>query len=137
MAGPTTIRVYATAQLAGLLENTIVELHNTARVKNAEAIHRVRVAIRRMLQGFKTFAQYLPEEAKDRVHEELRGVLKAAGAVRDCDVLLEMLAGSSVALAPFRKQRTAMKRELLAKIHPLLARDVSKRWREELGIPAP
>jgi CHAD domain-containing protein len=136
-AMPTSMRAYAMVQLSGLLENTITELHNTARKRNAEAIHKVRVSIRRLLQALKTFAQYVPEKARHQVHEELRGVLKAAGDVRDCDVLLEMLEDSGVALGPFRKQRTAMKQELLAKIHPLLPPDVSKRWRDELGISTP
>jgi CHAD domain-containing protein len=132
----TGMRDYAMHQVSGLVESTITELHNTARMRNAEAIHGLRVSIRRLLQALKTFSQYLPEEAREGVEEELRAVIKASGGLRDCDVLIEKLADSGVALDPFRRQRTELKKELLATIEPLLDAGLSKRWRTGLGVPA-
>jgi CHAD domain-containing protein len=133
---PTSMHGYAIHQISGLLRRTVMELRNTARVRDAEAIHELRVSIRRLLQALKTFAQYLPDEARDRVHDELRPVIKAAGAVRDCDVVLEMLADSGMNLDAIHRQRTDLKRELLATIQPLLKASPSARWRTGLGIPA-
>ena len=133
---PTSMRDYAIHQISGLVRRTVTELRNTARVRDADAIHELRVSIRRLLQALKTFAQYLPVEARDRVRDELRPVIKAAGAVRDCDVVLEMLADSGMALDAVHRQRTELQRELLATIQPLLKVNPFKRWRTGLGIPA-
>jgi len=133
---PTSMRSYAMRQVSGLLEAAIKELRNTAHTRDAEAIHGLRVSIRRLFQALKTFAQYLPEEARDGIEDELRAVIKAAGRARDCDVLLEMLADSDVELSVLHQQRTELKRELLAAIQPLLETSLSKRWRSGLGIPA-
>jgi triphosphatase len=130
------VRTYAVHQVSSLLKITVAELHNTAGGRDAEAIHRLRVSIRRLLQALKTFAQYLPKEARDGVEEELRTVIKAAGRARDCDVLLETLADSDVALDAFHRQRTELTRELQAAIQPLLGKNLSRRWRNGLGIPA-
>jgi CHAD domain-containing protein len=131
---PTSMHAYAMRQVSGLLETTIKELRNTARARDAEAIHELRVSIRRLLQALKTFAQYLPKEARERFRDELHSVIKASGGVRDCDVLIEMLADSGVALDTFHQQRTELKKELLATIEPLLDGDLSGRWRTDLGI---
>jgi len=126
---------YAINQISGLLRRTVTELGKTARVRDAESIHELRVSIRRLLQGLKTFAQYLPLEARYRVRDELRPVIKAAGAVRDCDVVLEMLADSGMVLDAVQRQRAELQRELLATIQPLLKVNPFKRWRTGLGIP--
>jgi CHAD domain-containing protein len=133
---PASMRAYALHQVSGLLETTITELRNTARVRDAEAIHELRVSIRRLLQALKTFAQYLPEAASGEIQGELHAIIKATGGLRDCDVLIGMLAESGMSLDTIRRQRTELKRELLATIQPLLKANVSKRWRTGLGIPA-
>jgi CHAD domain-containing protein len=136
---PASMGDYAIHHISGLLNRTVTELRKTAGVRgvrDAEAIHELRVSIRRLLQALKTFAQYLPVEARDRVQDELRPVIKAAGAVRDCDVVLEMLTDSGMALGTIHRQRTELERELLATIQPLLKANPSTRWRTGLGIPA-
>lgn len=58
---------------------------------DAETVHELRVAIRRYDAALATFAPFLPEHRIQRVRKLLRRVRRAAGDVRDLDVLRERL----------------------------------------------
>lgn len=59
--------------------------------EDAEAVHRARVATRRLRAAMSLFRDYLPPEAQ-RLRDELRWIAQLLGGVRDLDVQLERLA---------------------------------------------
>ncbi len=56
--------------------------------ENPEAVHRMRVATRRLRAAISLFQDFLPEQAR-ALRRELRWVGRALGAVRDCDVQMQ------------------------------------------------
>ncbi|MCS6849527.1 MAG: CHAD domain-containing protein [Anaerolineae bacterium] len=59
--------------------------------EDPEAVHRARVATRRLRAALSLFRDYLPPEAQ-RLRDELRWIARLLGGVRDLDVQLERLA---------------------------------------------
>lgn len=79
---------------------------------DTEAVHKMRVATRRMRAAWNVFGDAFPARDVRRYTKELRGVASRLGAVRDLDVLLEATereAGDSSAVRPligaWRQQR--------------------------------
>lgn len=58
------------------------------RAEKARAVHKLRVAVRRVEAGVHAFESCLPEALRDRVLAALRVVRRPAGRVRDADVQL-------------------------------------------------
>jgi len=56
-------------------------------VTDPEAVHQLRVATRRARAALAVFADYVPRKATRRARKTLRKLRRAAGAVRDLDVL--------------------------------------------------
>jgi CHAD domain-containing protein len=56
---------------------------------DAENVHQLRVSSRRAAAVIEIFAEWLPKKRKDWTEKQVRKIRKAAGAARDCDVLLE------------------------------------------------
>ncbi|RFB81234.1 CHAD domain-containing protein [Methylovirgula sp. 4M-Z18] len=85
----------------------------------AEPLHKMRVAIRKILSLFFCFRAILPQPEAAEVRERLKYIFKTLGAVRSLDVLLVMLqnVGASVAFqdeigALERAQRMALRKAL-------------------------
>ncbi|WP_432989010.1 CHAD domain-containing protein [Dactylosporangium sp. CA-233914] len=76
--------------------DALVEHDPQVREGDAEAVHKMRVATRRLRSTLRSFAPLLPESAPgdlDRLHEEVKWATGLLGEVRDCDVMSERLAG--------------------------------------------
>jgi CHAD domain-containing protein len=58
-----------------------------------EAIHKMRVAARRLRVVLKTFAECYPEKPARRLGRQVKRLQRALGSVRDTDVLMEQLRG--------------------------------------------
>lgn len=61
--------------------------------EGAEAVHRLRVSARRAAAALRLYKELLPRRRYRWMKRQLRRVRRAAGEVRDCDVLLQRLAG--------------------------------------------
>lgn len=75
------------------LESLLIEIQRTAAHPAADAIHDLRVAIRRGTEVLHVMqiAAIPNVRARRRLIKRLRRVRRAGGAVRDCDVLLQMM----------------------------------------------
>ena len=129
-----SIRNHAVEQLANLLHGTGDELRSAARATDAEAIHRLRVSIRRLFQAFRVFKQFTPDKETGQIHDALRDVIKAAGNVRDCDILLDALAGSGFSLRKLKQRRTKSTQILTGRIKKLLSSNPPDQWPARLGM---
>jgi len=83
-AGDVVRRALAAATLRLLRHDPLVRLGD-----DAEAVHQMRVALRRVRSDLRTFAPLIDPAARAELQERIRPVANALGAVRDRDVLLE------------------------------------------------
>jgi CHAD domain-containing protein len=133
------MRDFVRSETLRLLERFGVELKRAAREADADAIHDLRVSIRRLSRCLRVFAAFYPGRRWKKMRAELHGLLECAGAVRDRDIALELIrqAGISPRTAIHRKlsrEREAAEREMLAEIERWRRRDPSARWRGKLGV---
>ena len=76
--------------------------HAAKHPEDPEAIHDLRVSIRRVVQAFKTFGELLDPDPVKKLRRRLHKVMDLCAAVRNCDVALTLLdqvgrtAGASV-----------------------------------------
>jgi CHAD domain-containing protein len=66
---------------------------------DAEAVHDMRVATRRLRAALEMFEPCLPRKRRRRVRKRLEGLADALGERRDCDVAIELLRGVETEVA--------------------------------------
>jgi CHAD domain-containing protein len=79
------------ARLFMELHKTILDQEEGALRGEVEAIHDMRVAIRRQRVAIRNFASCLPEDALRRLNGQLEKLALALGEVRDLDVMIKNL----------------------------------------------
>ncbi len=96
--GKATVQHLLTAQLAQHLAR-LLEQDAGVRADDAEAVHRVRIAARRLRSILTTFGPVLDSSVTDPVREELRWLGEQFAQARDAQVLREHL-GKVLAAEP-------------------------------------
>ncbi len=128
----------ARAALRRQLAACLAEEPGTRLGDNIEALHRMRVASRRMRAVTRSFAEALSPELL-ALREEWRWIADALGEVRDLDVQIEALGESDAALAPLREQllaaRRDARRELLAALNSPRYKALTEGMAEALRRP--
>jgi CHAD domain-containing protein len=118
---------FAREHTAALIHKLVEAIDQAAREADEESIHDVRVAMRRLSRCLRVFAPFYRDGYWKKIRHRLSALMAAAGAVRDCDIAMELLRQSGVS------QRTAVMVRLAAARkkngHELL-REV-RRWKEE------
>lgn len=94
--------------------------------EDAEAVHRARVATRRLRAAMSLFRDYLSPDAQ-RLRSELRWIARLLGGVRDLDVQLARLAN-------WREEDPTLASDALASLEALLARREQARARLLRGL---
>lgn len=139
MPEPLRIDAFAKQQIAARLGALVFQLHSAARSMEVEVIHDLRVAIRRFSQSLAVFASLLPPAPLKKARKRLKRLRRAAGAVRDRDIALALLADEGVpAEAPLclrlRTEREQAERALREEIRRWTASNVSEKWRAAFGL---
>lgn len=134
-----TMREYAVLQTAVLLRRLAFQVNRAARTGEAEAIHDLRVAIRRFSRALRAFAQFFPGGSGKKVRRQLALVMDAAGSVRDRDIALELLAevgipARSAIVTRLGTERKHANRELLRELRRWRTRSFSRKWRSQLEL---
>jgi len=124
-----------------LLERLVFQGNRTAKGSSPEAVHDLRVAIRRAEQALVTFKPLLPRKAAKRIRKQLKAVLSAAGAVRDYDVAIKILMkieqpGAAELRREIRTRRKTAERTLLACLKRLSLRTKISQWFADLELHA-
>ncbi len=132
------MRDHVRLQTAILLRRFAYQLAHAANSGSADAIHDLRVAIRRLSNCLRVFAQFYPGHSAKRIRHRLAGLMELAGAVRDLDVALELLAQAGMApkavlAARLRDERRKATNRLAREIR-LWNRRFSKKWRGRLEL---
>lgn len=133
------MREYARLQTAILLRRMAFQIRRAARSGDAESIHDLRVAIRRLSRCLRVFQQFYPGHAAKRIRRRLRGLMEMAGTVRDADVTLDLMrrSGASTrmaASAQLRDERRQAYSRLQAETRLWKSRAFSRKWRSRLGL---
>jgi CHAD domain-containing protein len=133
------MREYAHWQTSTLLRRLANELGKAAKSGKADAIHDLRVAIRRMRGCLRLFAQFYPEGSRKELRKELKALMRASGEVRDRDIAMELLADAGVppSSAVARRLATERKdaaRELRGELKRWKSRGFSREWRKRLEL---
>jgi len=133
------IRQYSVEQVANLLGRLVFQIHHATRSHNPDAIHDLRVSIRRFNQATRAFAQFFPARDVKKIRRRLHEIMVAAAQVRDRDIALELCAQADVPeTAPLRQaidsQRDSNERELRGLLKRFETRDYSSRWRVRLRL---
>jgi len=104
--------------------------------EDQKAIHDLRVAIRRFTQCLRSFGQFFDSTRIKRVRRRLRKVMDRCGAVRNCDIALELLLTANLQdpeiSAALENERRREKKKLTAKLHAWQKDDVTNGWRRHL-----
>lgn len=90
MAG-SPMEQFARGQITALSDQLVEDLHRAARKQDEEAVHRIRVSIRRFVQSLTVFEQYVPERTSKKVRKQLRRVMRLSSKVRDLDIAMLFL----------------------------------------------
>jgi CHAD domain-containing protein len=133
------MREYARQQTAFLLQGLAAEIKRAAREESADAIHDLRVAIRRLSRCLRSFSQFYPGRGWKKARAQLSELLHAAGAVRDRDIALELLAeagssGSAPIVIKLQAERAKARRELALEIRRWHERDFTGKWQSQLEL---
>jgi CHAD domain-containing protein len=130
---------YVKLQTAILLRRLAFQVSHAAKSADHEAVHDLRVAIRRLNRCLRAFSQFYPGQSWKKIRRRLRHLMDAAGDVRDRDIAANMLqeAGFDRADPAFhllRQERAHAARHLTAVLHHWKEHSLSRRWRQELGL---
>lgn len=122
-----------------LLRRVAFEARRTTKSSEPDAIHDLRVSIRRFTQCLRVFSQFYPAGESKRIRQGLREILKRAGEVRDRDIALELarkagLPARSPLFATLPEERVRAERALAQALKRWSARDFTPKWRSRLGI---
>jgi CHAD domain-containing protein len=133
------MRDYARTQTAILLRRLAYEVNRASKNTDADSVHDLRVAIRRLSRCLRTFSQFYPGRSWKKVRRRLKELMAAAGEVRDRDIAVELMQGAgsapdSHAIKTLGQERHTAARHLTAELHHWKNSSLSRRWREELGL---
>jgi CHAD domain-containing protein len=133
------MKQFAHSQVSTLLQRLAAQVKRTADVADADSVHDLRVAIRRLSRALRSFAQFFPGKQWKRIRRELSNLMDAAAAVRDSDVALELIerAGAAqrarVALTLQARRREA-EAGLREELQSWQGRGLAREWREALEL---
>ncbi len=139
MSRPLDLRRYACEQISDRLGALAYQVGSAAKKPNAEAVHDLRVAVRRFGQSLEIFCSVLPQRPLKKVRKRLRRVMREAAEIRDRDVALELLVQAGVPkddplarrLAADRRQAEGM---LVQRVKRWQRNNFSAKWRSALQL---
>jgi CHAD domain-containing protein len=134
-----TMREYARLETAALLHRLAAQVEHAAESAEADSIHDLRVVIRRLSRCLRVFAQFYPGHSWSKLRAELSDLMDAAGAVRDRDIAIAMLAESGVppraaVVVRLSAERRKQQDAFLAEVRHWRGRRLTRKWRRKLEL---
>ena len=137
-------RAFAVAQANKLLERLAFQVTRTRRTPGSDAVHDLRVAIRRFTQSLFVFkTSFAPRETR-KIRKRLKVTMALAGEVRDYDIAIKILEASRARGAGgFQEELLARRKNaakaLQAALDHWVARRSFSKWRTSLqtGVTQP
>jgi CHAD domain-containing protein len=105
---------------------------------DAERIHDLRVAARRLVELLDVFKSFLPKGAKE-ARRELRQMMTLAGEVRNLDIAIELLRSvgappAAALIQTLRDERASAESRLGELLRRQHRTEASLRWRQALDL---
>jgi CHAD domain-containing protein len=127
---------FAVRRTQELIDNSVFALHEALRLHDMDAVHRMRVSVRKLQQALRIFGQYLNKSGIKKVRKQLKKCLSAAGHLRNFDIALELVARRGADVPELHTARAAAKRTFRATLRQVTKKDLGLKWRGELGLPS-
>ncbi len=133
------IAQYASQQGASRLDRVMYQISRNRKAKDADAVHDLRVSIRRFGACLAAFRQFFPRKASKRVRKRLREAMTLAGEVRNRDIAIDLARQAGLpAEAPLVKaliqQRAGYSKELGRLLKRWSRSSVPDKWRTRLRL---
>jgi CHAD domain-containing protein len=134
-----SIAGFANEQTATRLGRVVFELRRARRKADEDAVHDLRVSIRRFTQALRVFPNLLPEGQAKKIRKRLRPVMKIAGEVRNLDIAAELVKESKIPrgralIEALAVERRAAQRRLKEALRQLDGAGLADRWRRRLAL---
>ena len=133
------MRRFALEQIADLLMRLAAEVEHAKTARDEDAVHDLRVTIRRFGQSLRVFSQFVPDREVKRVKKRLRHIMDLTGEVRNRDITLELLekAGITEHADAVKNGRELAMRILVSELERWKVEHDAVRWRAALELPSP
>ena len=133
------MRQHVLEQTAARLGRFAYQVARTTQMVDPDAIHDLRVSIRRLSQCLRIFIEFFPPPEVKRVRRRLRRIIELAAEARNRDIAAELLAKGGAAprsplAARLAEERKLGARALAAELRRLTRRDFSSKWRARLQL---
>lgn len=133
------LSAFVREQLLARLVRLEGEWARCAEQSDADSVHDLRVAIRRLREALRLFKNLLPKLQRKQVREELSLNMSLAGRTRNVDIARDSFARADVELSPELKlhlsnERAVAEAALRASLSAGLRSEFGRRWRNTLGL---
>src|SRR5215831_17465000 len=130
-------RAFSVDQTTPLLERLALQIKGTPRSHAPEAVHDLRVAIRRFTQALAISKPFLPSRAVKKIRRRIKAIMTLAGGVRNCDIALKLVTLSkaedaAAVEAKLRTRRADAQKFLAASLRQWIAENSVSMWRRAL-----
>jgi CHAD domain-containing protein len=127
------------SQTAKRLKKLRTELRHVAQKQDdADAIHDLRVSIRRFTQELRVFEPWFGEKTVKKIRRPLRKLMERCGAVRNCDIAIDVLGTADCAdpklVAGLDRERRRTSRQLADEIEQWRKKDRIGKWSDRLKL---
>lgn len=110
--GPTQrLTEYAARVVAGRTERLAFFVERASRTTSEDAVHKLRVAARRLGSALDAFADHFPSRGTAKVAKQAKRLRSSAGGVRDHDIALALAAEVGLELPEKARERVERGRE--------------------------
>lgn len=109
------LRAYAADQVARLFEKFTAEIARTVKQCDPDAVHDLRVSIRRLNQGLRVFRSFYPRREMKPLRKQLKRIMRFAGATRDTDIAVEFCVKHGISKESDLSVRLAVQRNSAAR----------------------
>ncbi|PWT90710.1 MAG: hypothetical protein C5B56_04990 [Proteobacteria bacterium] len=121
-----------------LLERLAYQINATFHSHSADAIHDLRVAIRRFQQSLVLFKHHFPSRDVKKIKRRLKDLMELSSDVRDCDIASKLVTKSELPSAAPLKAKIAERRKeglttLISALRRWSSRNTSSKWRAVLA----
>jgi triphosphatase len=130
---------FSAEQSTGFLRSLMLEAGRAARSGGVEAVHDLRVAVRKFRQILKILKPWMPREESKLLRSQMKELMARAGAVRDRDIAVALLRKIHVPknrriLTEIHQERESAAQALQARIRNFRHRDTAAAWRRALDV---
>ena len=130
------MRAFAVSQTTALVVGAADALGVAAKSPGVEAVHKMRVSIRRLQQALRLFRQFFRNRGVERLRKQLKEVMTAAGELRNYDIAIALARRLGTPVPSLAERRIAAKQQLSDVLLHTVQPGLRERWMRELGIGA-